>query len=375
MAGRKLLITGGGRCNLTHDLPPKAFQQAFGEGGRFLSYALHEHAADEMIEFFAQRDLAMRIEPNGCVFPKTDRASDVRDILVQEAVVLGVQCQYRQPVTAIHKKDHRFMLTLQADTLVVDKVILATGGKSYPQTGSTGDGYGFAKALGHTVVTPRPSLVPLVLAQRWPREVAGTALEHVTLTATRQGKPVAASGTLVFTQNGIGGPASQDISRFLTDDLPNPASPIPVFMDCLPHVSLSQLDTWIRDLCQDQPKKAVVTLIATLIPKRLAKVVCSLCHCEDTPAACQLSKAHRQHLAHTIKAVELSVSDTRSMEEATVTRGGIATSEIDPKTMESRLCPGLSFAGEVIDVDGPCGGYHLQMCWSTGAVAGSAAAC
>ncbi|MCF7973516.1 MAG: NAD(P)/FAD-dependent oxidoreductase [Phycisphaerae bacterium] len=375
MAGRKLLITGGGRCNVTHDLDPRAFQKSFGAGGRFLSYALHEYPVSDVITFFKQRGLAMRIEPNGCVFPRTDRASDVRDILVQEAVTLGVQFKYNQSVTAIQKQDDRFLITLQGDTLMADRVILATGGQSYPQTGSTGDGYGFARALGHTVVTPRPSLVPLVLTQHWPREVAGTALEHVTLTAVQDGKPVLASGTLVFTQNGIGGPAAQDMSRFLTDDLPSPDSPIPVFMDCLTNVSLSQLDTWLCDLCQDQPKKAVVTLVSTLIPKRLAKVVCGLCECEDTLPACQLSKPKRQQLAQTIKALELSVVDTRSMEEAIVTRGGIATDQIHPKTMGSRLCPGLYFAGEVINVDGPCGGYHLQMCWSSGAVAGCAAAC
>jgi len=372
VAGRKLLITGGGRCNLTHDLDPKAFQKSFCEGGRFLSYALHEYPVKDVTTFFEQRDLAMRVEPNGCVFPVTDRASDVRDLLVKEAAALGVQFKYSQPVKAIHKKGTQFLITTSGSTFLADRVILATGGKSYPLTGSTGDGYGFARDLGHRVVTPRPSLVPMGLLERWPEDVAGTALEQVTLTATRDGKSVSCSGPLVFTQNGVGGFAAQDMSRFLTDDLPNLMSPIPVFLDCLPSVPLSQLDKQIRDLCQDQPKKTVVKLVSTLIPKRLARVVCGFCESPDTLLACQLSKSKRLALAQTIKAVRLSVVDTRPIEEATVTRGGIATDQINPKTMGSTLCPGLYFAGEMINVDGPCGGYHLQMCWSTGAVAGCA---
>lgn len=373
VAGRKLLITGGGRCNLTHDLDPRAFQKSFGDGARFLSYALHEYPVKGVIAFFKARDLSMRTEPDGCVFPVTDRASDVRDLLVKEAVSLGVQFKYGQSVTAIHKKGGRVQIRTPRETLLADRVILATGGQSYPQTGSTGDGYRFARALGHTVVTPRPSLVPMVLNQRWPQEVAGTALEHVTLTAKRHGKTVATSGKLVFTQNGVGGFSAQDMSRFLTDDLPNSDQPIPVFLDCLPETSIQQLDVQIRDLCQGQPKKTVVKLVSTLLPKRLASVVCDFCQCEDTRLACQLCKPKRLAIAQAIKAIKLSVVGTRSIEEATVTRGGVATDQINPKTMESTLCPGLYFAGEIIHVDGPCGGYHLQMCWSTGAVAGCAA--
>ena len=373
VAGRKLLITGGGRCNLTHDLAPKAFQKTFAEGGRFLSYALHEYPVSHVIEFFEQRGLAMRTESDGCVFPVTDRASDVRDLLVKEAVSLGVQLNYGRSVTAVHRKGEQFLVRTARDTLTADRVILATGGQSYPQTGSTGDGYRFARALGHTVVTPRPSLVPMVLNQSWPKAVAGTALAHVTLTATRSGKAVETSGQLVFTQNGVGGFAAQDMSRFLTDDLPNPGQPIPVFLDCLPETSLQQLDVQIRDMCQAQPRKSVVKLIATLIPRRLAGVACAFCDCPDTRLACQLSKPQRLALARALKAIKLSVTGTRAIEEATVTRGGVDTDQINPKTMGSTLCPGLFLAGELINVDGPCGGYHLQMCWSTGAVAGRAA--
>lgn len=374
VAGRKLLITGGGRCNLTHDLDPKAFQRAFGEGGRFLSYALHAYPVTDVRAFFEQRGLGMRTEPDGCVFPVTDRASDVRDLQVQEAQSLGVQFKYTEAVTAVHRKGERFLIRTSRGRLDADRVILATGGASYPKTGSTGDGYKFARALGHRVVTPRPSLVPMVLAQRWPEAVAGTALECAALTATRRGTPMTTRGKLVFTQEGIGGPAAQDMSRFLTDDLPSPGTPIPVCLDCFPDLSAPQLDRQIRDLCQAQPKKTVVALVSQLIPKRLARIVCGFCSCSDQHQACQLSRSMRGDLTQTLKAVKLSVTGTRPLEEATVTRGGVETSQIDPKTMGSTVCPGLYFAGEVIHVDGPCGGYHLQMCWSTGAVAGGASA-
>lgn len=374
VAGRKLLITGGGRCNLTHELKPKAFQACFDQGARFLSYSLHEFPVSYVLDFFKHRGLSTRTEPDGCVFPETDWASDVRDLLVKEALGLGVQFQYSQRVFAINKKAGQFQICTEQGQLTADRVIIATGGMSYPKTGSTGDGYAWARALGHTVVTPRPSLVPLVISQYWAQEVAGVALDRVTLTVEKDGKHISVPGKFVFTQNGAGGFAAQNLSRYITRDLPRPSEPITVGLDCIPDLTVQQLDAQIRRLCQDQSKKKVQGVLSVIVPKRLARLVCRFCDCSDTLMACQLAKTKRLDLVKTLKKIKLHVIDTRSIEEATVTQGGVLTDQIDSKTMESKVCPGLYFAGEVLDVDGPCGGYHLQMCWSTGAVAGRAAA-
>ncbi|MFZ0033792.1 MAG: NAD(P)/FAD-dependent oxidoreductase [Sedimentisphaerales bacterium] len=374
-AGRKLLLTGGGRCNLTHLASPDEIVRSFGPKGRFLSYCLHKFTPEQVCRFFRELGLESIVEPNGCVFPATDHTSDVRDCLIKHAKNLGVRFFFDKSVKSIMREGNSFAIHSAGEILSAKKVIIATGGLSYPQTGSTGDGYRFAQELGHTIVETKASLVPLITGERWAGELAGTAVENVKISARIDNKKITAAGALVFTDDGIGGLAAWDISRHLTDHLPAVGKPIGIALDLVPQFAETELETQITALIAENPKKKIVNILAGFVPKRLAEVLCKLAGCDGEIEANQLKKDMRKKLISNLKALPLSIINTRPIAEATVTRGGVSIAEIEPKTMESKICPGLFFAGEVIDADGPCGGYSLQLCWSTGALAGSSAAC
>ncbi len=382
-AGRKLLITGGGRCNFTHVGSPDEIARAF-EGPptvkgtvkpeRFLRHCLHEFSPDDVREFFRSRGLADTVEPDGCVFPSGNQAAEVRDILVAEAVKLGARIQYQAKVTAIAAVDNGFMIHIEDRQIPASRVILATGGLSWPQTGSTGDGYRFARELGHTLVPPKAALVPLVTQETWVRELAGVSLADVKIRAMLDKRAIAVVGNMLFTQRGIGGPAAQDLSRFLADAIFESRRGIPIEIDILATMDETQADRHLQQRLQAQPKKTVTNVLSEFLPKQLSQTLCMLAGCDRDVQAGQLTSDKRRQLVRTIKRLPLTVTGSEPIAKATVTRGGVRRQEIDPRTMESKIRPGLFFAGEVIDLDGPCGGYNLQMCWSTGTLAGRSAA-
>ncbi len=373
-AGRKLLLTGGGRCNFTHAGNPQDIVRAFGDAGRFLRHSLHELSPDDIREFFRARGLASTVEPDGCVFPARHHATDVRDILIDECARLGARLAYRSRVTGISAGDHGFAVRLEDGQIDAPRVILATGGLSWPQTGSRGDGYRFAAHLGHTIIAPKPALVPVLTRETWPGELAGLALPDVKLGAIVKGRKLTAAGHLVFTQAGIGGPAVLDLSRLLADELDPKHPGVDIRIDVRPGLDEAQLDRQLQQRLRANPKKTIVNILSELVPRQFARTLCRLAQCEDDLPAGQISRDQRRRLVGTLKKLPLCLTGTEPIAKATVTHGGVSRDEIDPRTMESRLRPGLFFAGEVIDADGPCGGYNLQMCWSTGALAGRSAA-
>ncbi len=374
VSGRKLLLTGGGRCNFTHHATADEFIRTIGAKGRFLSFCLHEFPPQKIRRFFQDNGLQSTVDETGCVFPVTQRASDVRDLLISRANKLSVLFCYDRRVNSILKEPERFLIRAGKDAFSAEKLIIATGGLSYPQTGSTGDGYKFAKILGHTFTEPKAALVPLVTRQNWQKELAGTAVENVKISAVVNSRRVEAEGPLMFTDDGIAGPAVLDISRFLTDLLPGIDNPIEVSIDLVAGLGLPEIEKHLLNQIAANPKKSVANILAALVPRRVAPVLCMQIACPPDLLASQLKKALRKKLAHILKALPISIVRTRPITEATVTRGGVPTIEINPKTMESKICPGLFFAGEVIDADGPCGGYNLQIAWSTGALAGASTA-
>jgi len=394
--GRKLLLTGAGRCNFTHKAEPAEVVRTLGpEQGRFLSYCLYKFSPQDVLNFFASLELKTRTEQDGCVFPASDRACDVRDALVKRARKLGVNFLYGSRAGNITKQADIFIVHIPKEAVCAEKVIIATGGLSWPRTGCTGDGYRFAQNFGHHITKTRASLVPLVTIEDWPAKLAGTPVEDVRISARINNKKIVTAGAFIFTDDGIGGPAVLDMSRYLTDYLPAEEAPIGITLDLAPHIEQSGLDKEITALQSANPKKKIVNILAEFLPKRLAIFLCERAGCDDELAAGpvrnsgilseqrkgnisnragRLKKDVRKKLVATIKALPLSILRTRAIAEATVTRGGVSLKEIEPKTMESKLCPGLFFAGEVLDVDGPCGGYNLQICFSTAALAASAAA-
>jgi predicted Rossmann fold flavoprotein len=373
-AGLKLLLTGGGRCNFTHADGPEELAKAFGKAGRFLRHGLYEFPPDAVREFFRSRGLADTVEPDGCVFPARGRATNIRDIVVDEARKLGAQFRYQWRVKDIVTETRGFRIETEGRPLLAARMIVATGGLSWPQTGSRGDGYRFAAQLGHTVIPPQAALVPLITRETWPQELAGVSLPDVRMWAAVGRRRLVTAGHMLFTQNGIGGPAVLDLSRLLADELSGQSTGIAVEIDVLPGRNESQLAHWLQAECRSSPRKTMVNILSGLVPRQFARTVCCLAQSESDLQAGQLSTDKRRRLVGVLKKVPLYVTGTEPIAKATVTHGGVSRDEIDPRTMESKIRPGLFFAGEVIDLDGPCGGYNLQMCWSTGVLAGRSAA-
>ena len=373
-AGRKLLITGGGRCNFTHEARPDEMVRAFGAGGRFLRHCFHELSPAETRAFFRRHGLAGKVEPDGCVFPVSDRAGDVRDLLVRQAQKLGVRPAFREPVRDVAGSDAGFTVRTTQRTIPTRKLIITTGGVTWPQTGSTGDGYRFAAAFGHGIAPARPALVPLVTREKWLRDLAGVSAADVRMRTTIGNRRIATQGAVIFTHNGIGGPAALDLSRHVADYLATQGRSVDLEIDLAPETDRAELDRQMREHWAAHPRKNTANALPAFLPHRLALALCERAICDPKLPAGQITKDARKRLVALFKALPLHVTGTRPIAEATVTRGGVRTKDIDPQTMESKLRAGLFFAGEVLDVDGPCVGYNLQMCFSTGALAGRTAA-
>lgn len=373
-AGRKLLITGSGRCNFTHAATPDEMVRAFGTGGRFLRHCFHELSPAEIITFFRRHGLPGKVEPDGCVFPVSDRAGDVRDLLVRQARKLGARLAFREPVRDVAGSDAGFTVRTPQRTIPTRRLIVATGGVTWPQTGSTGDGYRFAAAFGHGIAPARPALVTLVTREKWLRDLAGVSVADVRMRTRIGSRKIATEGAMIFTHKGIGGPATLDLSRHAADYLATQGRSIDLEIDLAPETGTDALDRQMREQWAAHPKKNTANALPAFLPHRLALALCDRAACDPKSPAGQVTKDARRRLVALLKALPLRVTGTGPIEEATVTRGGVRTKEIDPQTMESKLRPGLFFAGEILDVDGPCGGYNLQMCFSTGALAGRAAA-
>lgn len=373
-AGRKLLKTGRGRCNLTHTGSINEFVRAYGSCGRFLKPALYAFPPQQVREFFHSRNVPTQEEKDGCVFPVSNKASDISQCLLETARGLGVQMVYGRRVELITVGHQGFEIRTGKETIVSRVVILATGGASWPMTGSTGDGYRLAADFGHSIIAPKPALCPLVTEEKWPGCLQGVGIPHVRIRSTAEGRRWESEGPLMFTADGIGGPAVFDLSRHLTDILSHNEKPVPVHIDWLPDLDLQTLENRLLEDMAAHPKKEPAGILSAFLPRQLAQQFQSLLWGEQKIPSSHISRSQRKDLLNLLKSCSLTIVKTAPLEQATITRGGISRNEIDPSTMESRLRPNLFFAGEVIDADGPCGGYNLQIAWSTGALAGLSAA-
>ena len=372
-ACRKLLHTGRGRCNLTHKGLAAEFVRAYGEFGRFLRPSLYEFCSEDLRRYFSGRGLKTKFEKDGCVFPVSDRASDVASVLVEHARSLSVRLMYGRRVERIEKAGEGFAVFTGRERISARAVIIATGGVSWPFTGSTGDGYEFARDFGHTVVEARAALSPLVTAESWPGELEGVGIREVSIKGKAGGRRVSCSGPLMFTGDGIGGPAVLDFSRLVTDFLPDYDEPLKVSIDLLPGHEAEELDKEIMRFCSSHPKKELAGAISGLVPRAMMEQLCRQLNPSGVILAGGLRKKERKGLVSMLKGLELSIVATSPIAEATVTRGGVSTGQVNPRTMESRQCPGVFFCGEVLNADGPCGGFNLQIAFSTGYAAGRGA--
>jgi len=373
--GRKLLATGGGRCNLSHAGTIESFLEGFDrKAARFLKPAAYAFPPEEAVRFFESLGAPLKVERGARVFPASDRADDILKALLKEAEAVGVILHMAAPVKSISGCSGAFEISSGRGIYRSGAVILATGGLSMRRTGATGDGYAFARNLGHTIVEPHPSLVPLVTEETWPREAAGLALKNVLLAAHLGKKRITRFGEMLFTHNGIGGPITLEISRFLTDTLSTGGGPVRVEIDLKPALDEKKLDARLLRELNENPRRRLSTVLHTLMPESLMKIFTSHFGFNPELTAGHVTREERLRLLRLLKTLPLTVTATEPIEEALVTRGGVSLSEIDSRTMESKLCPGLFFAGEIINADGDCGGYNLHQCWATGALAGRSAA-
>lgn len=369
--GRKLLISGSGRCNITNTIKDTKEFISVVTNGRFLYQALNAVGTADIISFFNSKGLKTVVEHGTKVFPDTGGSADVLKILMQACARAGVEFICGSAVTDILTDDGTVSGVVIGDkTVKCRAAIIATGGMSYPKTGSDGDGYAMAQRGGHWIITPRPVLVPAYTDCTWIKDAEGISLRDVGLHLMRgQKKAASARGDLVFTDRGVSGPAVYDISRLSAAEVGDTLA-----IDLFPDEAEDALDSRLAQDMNASPKKLIRNIIDGYVPSSLVAAVFAVAGVADDAKAANMKASDRKKLTLAMKAMAMPGIRFAGFERAVVTAGGVDTREIDGRTMMSKKVRGLFFAGEVIDVEGPTGGYNLQICWSTGRLAGMCAA-
>lgn len=365
---RKIMITGKGRCNLTNNTDLNGLIASTCRNARFLYSAFSNFGAEDTIAFFERAGVPLKTERGNRVFPVSDKSVDIVDALVNSAKKSGVKILSKEVEDVLTKNGAISGVKCVDGTIIpCERLLIATGGKSYPTTGSTGDGYTFAKKLGHTITELRPSLVPMEVYEGFPEQISGLSLKNVSLTI-QNGEKICfkEQGEMLFTHFGISGPlvlsASASIDK-LADDCKG-------FIDLKPALSEEQLDKRLLRDFEESKNKELGNSLDALLPKKLILPVIASAGIPPKTRVNALTKEQRLNLVKTLKALPLTITALRSFNEAVITRGGVSVKEIDPKTMASKIVDGLFFAGEVIDVDAFTGGFNLQIAFSTGYLAG-----
>jgi predicted Rossmann fold flavoprotein len=367
--GVKILMSGGTRCNITHDCDARGIVDAFGPNGKFLHSALAAFGPNDVVALFEAEGVPSKVEETGKIFPVSNRAVDVLDALLRRLRRSGAELALAEPATAITANENGFTVTTPRRALTCEKVVLTTGGQSYPGSGTTGDGYAFAAAFGHTIVPPRPALVPLKVNAPWVASLRGVTLPKVGLRVL-DGETVLASrtGSLLFAHFGLTGPAPLDVSRAVSGH-PNPKT-LMLEIDFLPGEGEHVIDEFLRVESAASGKQLLAGVLSRKLTRSLCDQMLVLCDLPADRTAAALSKVDRQKLAAAVKRLRVPLAGTLGFEKAEVTAGGVSLDEVVSRTMESKKHPGLYLAGEVLDLDGRIGGYNFQAAWSTGWLAG-----
>ena len=361
--GRKLRITGKGRCNVTNDSPTEEHLRNIPTNPRFMYSAFSMFGADETKSFFEELGVPLKTERGNRVFPVSDNAEDIVAAFGHELKQLGVKIIHRRVSSLIIEDGACVGVRAGGEEYRSGSVLIACGGKSYPNTGSTGDGYTLAESAGHTVTELKPSLVPLVSPDKYCAEMMGLSLRNVTLSLYDGDKRIFSElGEMLFTHFGVSGPLVLSASSHIRDMQPNRYR---LVIDLKPALTPEQLDARIQRDFAENLNRDFINGIRKLLPAKLIPVVVRLSGIAPEQKVNGITKEQRRRLGELIKAFPVRISGFRPIDEAIVTSGGVSVKEIDPKTMESKLCRGLFFAGEVIDVDAYTGGFNLQIAFST----------
>lgn len=369
--GHKLLISGSGQCNITHDGDIQDFFDHYGDHGRFLRPALLGFTNSDLIAYFKAKGLEMIREKGGKVFPESLRARDVLNILIEQCRDLGVVIKCNQAVKSITRNEDGFLVGCIGGSYRSRLLVLATGGRSYPATGSCGDGYSFASVLGHRIAEIGPALTPLLITNYPFSDLAGLSFPDMKISLYRHAKIREHRGDILFTHEGLSGPGILDLSRYIREkDI--------LKLSFVPDDKRKALEEWLVDMARLEGARSLLSVLADrprFVPSsvplypRLIKRMLQISGIATDLKMAQLTREMRSCLIDNLTGLSLVVSDLYGYNTAMVTRGGVETMEVDPKTMQSRLVKGLYLVGEVLDVDGDTGGYNLQAAFSTGMLA------
>ncbi len=369
--GAKILVSGGGRCNVTNT---RVTAEDFRGGSRnTIRRVLRQFPVPETVAFFQEIGVRLHEEENGKVFPDSNSARTVLDALLREVEQRGVRIRTKHRVVAIDRGPHGFAVQTSAGPILARRVVLGTGGLSLPKTGSDGGGYALARALGHSIVPTTPALVPLVLEGEFHKGLSGVAHPAALTVRSADVKPQRLTGSMLWTHFGVSGPVVLDASglwhRSVLAD-----QDVRITANLLGDETLPSAEQWLAELALAQPKLALHNALAGRRPAKLVDAVLAAVGVPGRTPLAHLSRDHRRRVLGAMLAWALPVRDSRGYQYAEVTAGGVSLDEIDPGTMESRRCPGLHLVGEILDVDGRIGGFNFQWAWASGRVAGEAAA-
>lgn len=382
--GAKILMSGGTRCNITHNTDARGIIAAYGHQGRFLHSALAALSPADVVALFEAEGVATKVEDTGKVFPASDHATDVLAALLQRLNRTDCELHLGEPLTEISKTADGFRLVTAVNEHDAAAVIITTGGQSYPGCGTTGDAYRWLAELGHTIIPPRPALTPITTNATWVTGLKGVTIpdvavrvvlsERATLTdqksPKKKNKPLdERRGSFLFTHFGLSGPVALDVSRTITGH----SEPMSLDLECdfLPTKTAEEIETELASEAASDGKKQLLRMLSRFVPRRLAEALLEKLGVSGELKAAELSKQLRRQLVDAIKRTRIPVSGTRGFKKAEVTAGGVALREVDSSTMESKLVAKLFLAGEVLDLDGPIGGFNFQAAFSTAWLAGS----
>lgn len=374
--GKKIYITGKGRCNVTNHCDVEELLGNVVRNSKFLYSACYGFTSEDMMELLEEAGCPLKVERGNRVFPTSDHSSDVIAALVRLMKENGVFLHLNARVEGILTQDGKVEGIRLGDgsRVEADRVIVATGGLSYPTTGSTGDGYGFARDTGHVVTETLPSLVPFQVKEGWVQELQGLSLRNVELRILDGRKEIYREfGEMLFTHFGVSGPLVLSGSSYVGEHLlRGKVGEIKLVVDLKPALSKEQLDARLLREFAAHPNKSVRNVIPSLLPTKLHDVFLRYCRLDGDRKVNEITREERQTMLEALKGLEMTFAGLRDYKEAIITKGGVKVSEVNPSTMESKRCKGLYFAGEVLDLDALTGGYNLQIAWSTGYLAGTA---
>lgn len=368
--GKKLLITGGGRCNISQaEFNNKKFAEKLGKRGQFLLSALSIFGPREVMKFFEEWGLQMKTERGGRIFPASNKAQDVLNILLKYLIKNKVKLLLNQEVAGLTIKEGKIeSVKFKNGEIAAQSFILCAGGKSYPETGSSGEGYKWARKMGHKIINPMPALVPIIVKEDWVRNLRGLTLKNVSVALFQNNKKMDSKfGEMLFTHFGLSGPIIIDLSKKIGELLAT--GEVILKIDFKPALDVLTLDKRLqRDFKSNKDFK---NYLPELLPQKLGDLIIQFTKINPDKKLNFITKEERKKIIDVLKGFELTANGSTGFDQAIVTSGGVDLKEIDSKTMRSKIIKNLFFAGEIIDLDGPTGGYNLQICWSTGYVAGT----